>query len=140
MCIGNESSKEPEKVSTPTGDTNYPALPNTGTGTKTLEERVSDLERKDLELPVAELELPVAEIESDVSDNSGGVKLRVRLKGQRPDNKCLLEFHCNADLIETIHEAKKRGGTVWVRFKVKKVNEEGKTLEQGELVVRDILE
>jgi hypothetical protein len=63
------------------------------------------------------------------------VPLRVRLKGQRPEDECLLEFTANADLIKAIHDAKKRGGTVWVRFGVS-----GRTPTNGTLVVRDILE
>lgn len=71
-----------------------------------------------------------------VSNLSRQVKLRVRLKGQRPENRFLLEFDSDRELVETIHEAKKRGGTVWVRFGV----ESNKNLTGLELVVRDVLE
>lgn len=96
-----------------------------GDDVKKLQDRIEKLEEKELELPVAEVESLV--------DPFG--KLRVRLKGQRPENRLLLEFNCTKDLIETIHEAKKRGGMVWVKFKVN-----GKELVDGKLVVRDLLE
>ena len=82
------------------------------------------------------LMLPVAEVESEVT-GTGTVPLRVQLKGQRPENRLLLEFDSNRELIETIHEAKKRGGTVWVRFDV---GSDKRSLTGGKLVVRDLLE
>lgn len=134
--------------------TRSPGESNVGRGgqppAKTLEERVTELEEKKCEKKW--LELPVAEVETVVTcDNTGTI--RFRLKGQRPDSKCLLELSTDKELIESIHEAKKRGGTVWVRFSINKSTSEcgkdkdGKSLckptfclTNPELVVRDILE
>jgi len=116
-----------------------------------------EIERLRGEVEVPRLELPVTEVESVVTDGDE-VRLRVRLKGQRTENRFLLDFRSNADLIETLHEAKKRNGTVWVRFRVERVQQpEGAepparargqrsrptalfSLTGPELVVRDLLE
>lgn len=88
------------------------------------------------------IELPVAEIESEVEsitkngNKTVEVTLRVRFKGQRPEDKCLLKLSAHPDFIKAVHDAKKRGGTVWVRFEV--TND--KDLTKAKLVVRDLLE
>jgi len=106
--------------------------------------RLDKLEEKELELPVAEVESEVSEVskvESPASKPDGArVRLRARLKGQKPDSKCLLEFESGKELVETIHEAKKRNGTVWVRFKLRKKGTLSQLLVDPELVVRDQLE
>lgn len=95
------------------------------------------------EQQLKELMIPVAEVETVVSCKHTGT-IRVRLKGQRPENKCLLAFSSAPDLIETIHDTKKRGGTVWVRFNVDEKEKCGEkesfSLKEPELVVRDFLE
>lgn len=83
------------------------------------------------------LYLPVAAVESSVRVGSGSsdMSLGVRFKGQWPEDKCLLQLIVNSNFIKAIHDTKKRGGTVWVRFKV-----DGSDLNGPEIVVRDVLE
>jgi len=89
------------------------------------------------------LELPVTEVESEATSGDK-VLLRVRLKGQRPEDECLLKFIVKDDLIKAIHDAKKRGGTIWVRFNIVDVPElsleKTANLIEPRLVVRDVLE
>lgn len=81
------------------------------------------------------LELPVGELET-VATVEHNATVQVRFKGQRPDDKCLLELTVNTDFLKAIHAAKERGGSVWVRFEVAY----SKSLLDPHLVVRDILE
>jgi hypothetical protein len=96
-----------------------------------LEKRLDKLEER-----LIWLELPVGELESVVPATGALLTtVRVRLKGQRPDDECRLELTASTELLKVIHKAKERGGTVWIRFSVNNNN-----LTGGTLVVRDILE
>ncbi len=87
--------------------------------------------------------LPVAAIESETrvreAENDGVkldvIRINVRLKGQRPDDEFLLKFYVSPDAVKNIHNAKKRGGEVFVSLQPG----DG-ALKDGEIVVRDILE
>ncbi|MBI2839685.1 MAG: hypothetical protein HYX75_15345 [Acidobacteria bacterium] len=82
------------------------------------------------------VELPVTIVETEATPGGEQKVIRVCLKGQRPGDRCLIEFDVDRELIETIHEAKKRNGTVWMQFDVKRK----RRLRNGQLVVRDLLE
>jgi hypothetical protein len=79
---------------------------------------------------IEEIDLQVAEIEASSSD------VRVRLKAQDPDDQAAIVLGPPTDpFLKLAQEAKKRGGTVWLRFKVA-----GNKLEDGRLIVRDQVE
>ncbi len=64
----------------------------------------------------------------------------VRLKAQRPDDETLIGVTSTPEVLKLAHDAKKRGGTVWLRVSFPEGTEPPLTLTVVGLIVKDVLE